>query len=228
VPRGGILASVRYLCERWRWSNSKVSLFLDVLEREGMIRREKRHGNSVIFLCAPDAAPQERRRKSDREPTRERQRGDEIEDGKDRKERKESRRAPASREHVLSFCEEEGIPVSDADWFWQKGQGNDWTNGGAPIRDWMATFRSWKHARYLPSQKAGGFGANAGSIGVPAKPRVTPLESLRKRAMVHGPDEFKRWMWEQFPERAEGHDNLARISHLALLTDFLRAKGERV
>jgi hypothetical protein len=56
-------------------------------------------------------------------------------------------------ERVRGFAKGEGIPQSDADWFYWKGKGNGWTNGGKPILDWKATLRSWQKGRYLPSQR---------------------------------------------------------------------------
>jgi hypothetical protein len=58
-----------------------------------------------------------------------------------------------SLEKVREFARGEGIRMSDAEWFWHKCQGNGWTNGGRPIKDWKATLRSWQRAGYLPSQK---------------------------------------------------------------------------
>ena len=57
-------------------------------------------------------------------------------------------------ERVREFARGEGIGKEDAEWFFWKGQGNGWTNGGKAILDWKATLRSWKRAGYLPSQKA--------------------------------------------------------------------------
>ena len=56
-------------------------------------------------------------------------------------------------ERVREFCKADGITMQDAEWFYHKGRGNGWTNGGKPILDWKATLRSWKRAGYLPSQK---------------------------------------------------------------------------
>ncbi len=61
----------------------------------------------------------------------------------------------SSSDLVREFARGEGIPDSDADWFFWKCEGNGWTNGGKPIRNWKATLRSWKQAKYLPSQKPG-------------------------------------------------------------------------
>jgi hypothetical protein len=59
-------------------------------------------------------------------------------------------------QRVREFARGEGIAEGDADWFYWKGRGNGWTNGGKPILDWKATLRSWAKAGYLPSQRAQG------------------------------------------------------------------------
>lgn len=46
-----------------------------------------------------------------------------------------------------------GLPESDADWFWNKCEGNGWTNGGKKIKSWPHVIASWKAAGYMPSQK---------------------------------------------------------------------------
>jgi len=58
-----------------------------------------------------------------------------------------------SIEEVKLFCSKSGIPISDAEWFFHKCEGNGWTNGGRPIKRWGSTLSAWKSAGYLPSQK---------------------------------------------------------------------------
>jgi len=48
--RGQLPASVRYLCERWQWSNTKVSTFIRLLEKEQMIERLNVAGQTVFSL----------------------------------------------------------------------------------------------------------------------------------------------------------------------------------
>ncbi len=59
----------------------------------------------------------------------------------------------ATLSEVTAFCESIGLPATDAEWFYEKNEGNGWKNGGKAIRDWKATLRSWKIAKYLPSLK---------------------------------------------------------------------------
>jgi len=51
IPRGGIVASERFLSDRWMWSRTKVRLFLDLLVSEKMVERKKDHEVTMILLC---------------------------------------------------------------------------------------------------------------------------------------------------------------------------------
>lgn len=74
---------------------------------------------------------------------------DEVSKEKKPREKKDK----ADLETIKTYFLELGLPNSDAEWFFYKNEGNGWTNGRAPIKDWKATVRSWKAAKYLPSQK---------------------------------------------------------------------------
>lgn len=65
-----------------------------------------------------------------------------------------SKKATATPDEIADFFAAEGLKRADAEWFYEKCVGNGWTNAGKPIRDWKATVRSWRAARYLPSQKS--------------------------------------------------------------------------
>lgn len=74
-------------------------------------------------------------------------------------EEKKRRKARAqSIEEVQAFCKSEGLPDSDARYFWLKCQENGWKNGGQQILDWKMTIQKWKAGGYLPSQKGGANG----------------------------------------------------------------------
>lgn len=69
-----------------------------------------------------------------------------------------SKAKASSKREVIEFAVGIGLPASEGEWFFEKCEGNGWTNDGKPIRDWKATVRSWKAAGYMPSQKNGGTG----------------------------------------------------------------------
>lgn len=63
-------------------------------------------------------------------------------------------------EDVKFYCAACQLPESDAVWFWNKCEGNGWTNDGKPIKSWTHTISAWKSAGYMPSQKASGNASN--------------------------------------------------------------------
>jgi uncharacterized protein YdaU (DUF1376 family) len=54
-----------------------------------------------------------------------------------------------SEEEVLDFinsdssCQRYQLNGIDAEWFWNKMEGNGWTNAGEPVRSWKSTIRQW-------------------------------------------------------------------------------------
>lgn len=64
LQEGELVASVRYLADRWSWGKDKVTTFVRFLETRQCARRETRQGESVIILCnykdyktTPDSDP---------------------------------------------------------------------------------------------------------------------------------------------------------------------------
>lgn len=54
VQRGEIIASRRFLENRWLWGSTKVTNFLDYLKKEGMINQRQTNGQTIIILCNYD------------------------------------------------------------------------------------------------------------------------------------------------------------------------------
>lgn len=50
VKRGQILTSVRKLSERWKWSRTKVTAFLGILEKDGMVLKESDTKKTLITV----------------------------------------------------------------------------------------------------------------------------------------------------------------------------------
>jgi hypothetical protein len=69
------------------------------------------------------------------------------------KEKESNRFRRPGLDEVKLTCAKCGLPDSDAEWFWNKCEGNGWTNGGKPIRSYSHTIAAWKAAGYMPSQK---------------------------------------------------------------------------
>ena len=51
VERGQRIISIRQLCDRWGWSNSKVVRFLNVLESDEMLSRKSDTKKTVITIA---------------------------------------------------------------------------------------------------------------------------------------------------------------------------------
>jgi hypothetical protein len=89
-----------------------------------------------------------------------------------KKESKNPKRTRATIEEVTEFIRSLGLPDTDAHATFYKWEGNGWTNGGKPIKDWKATIRSWHAGGYLPSQKNG---TTLKQVMLPSGKVFTPL-----------------------------------------------------
>jgi DNA-binding transcriptional MocR family regulator len=50
VERGSFITSIRQLCDKWKWSNTKVIAFLELLENDGMILYKSDKKKTVITI----------------------------------------------------------------------------------------------------------------------------------------------------------------------------------
>lgn len=81
IKKGSRITSIRKLCERWNWSNTKVVNFLNNLELDGMITRESDTKKTVItivnyevYQSLRDTKTTQKRHSSDTEATQKRHR----------------------------------------------------------------------------------------------------------------------------------------------------------
>ena len=51
VIRGQLITSIRMLSERWGWSKDKVLRFWDMLEKEGMIKRQSDANRTLVTIA---------------------------------------------------------------------------------------------------------------------------------------------------------------------------------
>ena len=79
VKRGQKITSIRKLCERWSWSNSKVKKFLELLERDEMLIVKSNTKKTVITVVNYDfyqSQDYKKRHESDTETTEKRRESD--------------------------------------------------------------------------------------------------------------------------------------------------------
>lgn len=64
VERGQRITSIRQLSEKWRWSRTKVTDFLDLLEKDGMLVRKSDSKKTVITIVNYDFYQNQENKKS--------------------------------------------------------------------------------------------------------------------------------------------------------------------
>lgn len=117
IEEGEVIASLRFLAERWTWNKDKVGQFLSVLEAEKMIRRQTRQGETVITLTrykdyakSPDTSPDG---DPDKGQTGGRQKPDKYKEGEERVKGKENTPQPpkgGSAKNLSDFDETDSPP----------------------------------------------------------------------------------------------------------------------
>jgi hypothetical protein len=69
-------------------------------------------------------------------------------------EEKQKKSKKPTKEEIHEYITIQGLTANDADWLYDKWEGNGHKNNGKPIADWQATIRSWKRSGTIfPSQK---------------------------------------------------------------------------
>lgn len=155
LERGQLLASERYLAQRWHWTRAKVRRFLGVLA--GLQRivqnpaHEAAHAGTIITLCnyerynpePTNDRPTERPAEQPR-AAHERPKAEVRKEGKSKKERDstQARALPAEWKpdgRSVEIAADRGVDVTaEAEKF------RDWaTAKGETKRDWDAAFRNW-------------------------------------------------------------------------------------
>lgn len=151
IPRGGIVASERFLSDRWTWSRTKVRSFLDTLKKEAMISVGKDHGNTIIMLCnferyntrSDEKEPGKDQGKTNGEPPE-----DQIEEGKECFSAHAIcvREALPKFEEVLKYAGTLVPPCAEdyaQKWF-EEVESRGWCDrNGIPIQKWKPSLSAW-------------------------------------------------------------------------------------
>ena len=159
VKRGQRVTSVRRLAERWGWGKDKVSKYLTLLERFGMIEKSADSRRTLITIVNYDkfqgSDVQEQtvsRQSADTEQTPSRHRPatnkNDKNDNNDKNDKKERinnivRLTRPTVEEVKEYCTERGNSV-DPQRFVDYYDSNGWKVGKNPMKDWRAAVRTWE------------------------------------------------------------------------------------
>lgn len=149
IERGQTVTSIRKLCDRWGWSNTKVRRFLKMLEDDGMVNiksdSKKTLINVVNYSVYQDSENEKttlKRQQDDTETTLKHTNKNEKNE-KNEKKCSRARFVPPSYEQVSSYCQERGNNV-DAQRFLDFYQSKGWMVGKNKMKDWKAAVRNWE------------------------------------------------------------------------------------
>lgn len=149
VERGQTVSSIRKLCDRWGWSNTKVKNFLKMLENDSMIHVKSDTKKTVITIVNYSVYQDSENEKT----TLKRQSSDTETSQKhtnknDKNEKKSNikRFTPPTYEQVSSYCKERNNTV-DADVFIDFYESKGWMVGKNRMKDWKAAVRNWERNR---------------------------------------------------------------------------------
>lgn len=156
IPRGGIVASERFLSDRWQWSRTKVRSFVDLLSEDRMIIRKKDQGQTLLLLCNYERfnTPKDQE-KTKEEPRRDQGRTKVEEDIKERI--SVPGEEIAKRSPILPTCSQAmerapsvGIDPKAAECWWLDCESRGLSPAGflidakgAEIRNWVAAMTSY-------------------------------------------------------------------------------------
>jgi hypothetical protein len=154
VKRGQKITSIRKLCERWGWSNTKVVKFLTVLSDEKMLL-QKSDAKKTLLTVVNYEFYQDR---EDEKTTLKRHRNDTETHKQECKELKNDSNtvsnrafAPPSLQEVSDYCNERKNNVNPQKWhdfYSAKG----WMVGKNKMKDWKAAVRTWEETKPKPQE----------------------------------------------------------------------------
>ncbi len=152
VERGQTVSSIRKLCDRWGWSNTKVKNFLKMLENDSMIHVKSDTKKTVItivnYSVYQDSENEKTTLKRQSSDTETSQKHTNKNDKNEKNEKKSNikRFTPPTYEQVSSYCKERNNSV-DANVFIDFYESKGWMVGKNKMKDWKAAVRNWERSR---------------------------------------------------------------------------------
>ncbi len=177
VNAGQKITSVRKLADKFRWSRTKVTHFLSLLEQDNMIKVESDTKKTLLTIVNyakyQVGEPQKSHEKDSKEPqkshteaTEKPQKDTNKNEKNDKNEKnnippiiphgdneKSKRFIPPSVEEVNDYCRERGNDI-DGEAFVSFYQSKGWRVGSSGMKDWKAAIRTWESKRgFKPKPK---------------------------------------------------------------------------
>lgn len=149
VERGQTVSSIRKLCDRWGWSNTKVKNFLKMLENDSMIHVKSDTKKMVItivnYSVYQDSENEKTTLKRQSSDTKTSQKHTNKNEKNEKNEKKSNikRFTPPTYEQVFGYCKERNNSV-DANVFIDFYESKGWMVGKNKMKDWKAAVRNWE------------------------------------------------------------------------------------
>lgn len=148
VERGQFITSIRKLSVKWKWSTTKVTHFLGVLESDMMITRKSDSKKTLISIVNYSIYQDNTNEKNtlkiqsnDTEITQKKTNKNDKEIIKNEKNVKNVFKKP-SLEEVKAYIEEKGYSI-DAERFINYYESNGWMVGRNKMKNWKAAVSNW-------------------------------------------------------------------------------------
>ena len=153
--RGQIITSIRQLCDKWNWSNTKVTKFLKLLQEDKMITYFSDAKKTVItienytlYQHINDAETTQKRRRNDAETTQKHTNKNDKNDKNNNIERGGLSPSTTSfkkptLEEVRAYCLERKNNVDPQKWY-DFYEAKGWMIGKNKMKDWKAAVRTWE------------------------------------------------------------------------------------
>lgn len=155
VKRGEHLTSIRKLCDKWGWSNSKTTKFLETLENDEMITKKSDSKKTLLtvvnydfFQTLDGEETTVKRHRNDSEATLKHTNNNELiminnENKKDMDANASKRFVKPTVEQVLEYCQERKNNV-DAEKFINFYESKGWKIGANSMKNWKAAVHTWE------------------------------------------------------------------------------------
>ena len=148
IERGSIITSIRQLCNRWGWSNSKVVKFLKTLESDNMLFIKSDTKKTVITIVNysvyqgfMNIKTTQKRRINDTEATHKKKVNNNNKYNNNNNNIK--RFTPPDYEQVSRYCQQRNNEI-DPEAFIDYYAAKDWMIGKSKMKDWKAAVRNWE------------------------------------------------------------------------------------